>query len=151
MDLFEEFFKIARQFDKMHVQYALIGGIAMAFHDEPRFTKDIDFLVLPEELEKVRKALKEIEYFESAEPWTFKSSGVTLHRFMKVDGERHMIIDILLATNERHRQIIKRCIEDEWKDGVIKIISKQDLIWMKQQRNSDQDRVDIRTLNNDED
>jgi hypothetical protein len=53
MNLFDEFFKIVESFEKMDLKYAVIGGIAMGFHDQPRFTKDIDILVLPEDLEKI--------------------------------------------------------------------------------------------------
>ena len=151
MNLFEEFFKIVRKFDEKQIQYTLVGGVAMAFHDEPRFTKDIDFLTLPEEIDRIREALKEIDYFESSEPWTFKSTKMTLHRFMKVEGEKYLMIDILLANEERHRQILARSIHDEWKEGRITIISKTDLIWMKKQRNSDQDIVDIKKLQDDKD
>ena len=70
---------------------------------------------------------------------------------MKVEGEKHLLIDILLANEERHRQIWARSIHDEWKEGRITIIAKADLIWMKKQRNSDQDIVDIKKLQNDKD
>ncbi len=151
MNLFEEFFKIVKKFDERNIQYSLIGGVAMAFHDEPRFTRDIDFLTLPEEIEKIREALKELDYFESSEPWTFKATRMTLHRFMKVEGEKHLLIDILLANENRHRQILVRSIEDQWSEGRVRIIAKNDLIWMKKQRNSDQDKVDIDKLENDKD
>jgi hypothetical protein len=42
MNLFDEFFKIVEHFVKSDLQYALVGGIAMAFHDQPRFTKKND-------------------------------------------------------------------------------------------------------------
>ncbi len=151
MNLFDEFFKIVRKFGEKKIQYTLVGGVAMAFHDEPRFTKDIDFLTLPEEIDRIREALKEINYFESSEPWTFKSTKMTSHRFMKVEDEKYLMIDILLANEERHRQILARSIQEEWKEGRITIISKNDLIWMKKQRNSDQDIVDIRKLQDDKD
>ena len=43
----------------------------MAFHDQPRFTKDIDILALPEDLEIIKKAFEELGYLESSSPWTF--------------------------------------------------------------------------------
>ena len=47
------------------------------------------------------------------------------------------------------RQIVEAAIEQPWSDGVVKVARKEDLIWMKQQRGSDQDRVDIRKLEDD--
>lgn len=38
MDLFEEFFAIIQALDGARIRCAVVGGLAMAFHDEPRFT-----------------------------------------------------------------------------------------------------------------
>ena len=45
MNVFYEFHKIAKALQKAQIPYALIGGVAMAFHTRPRFTKDIDILI----------------------------------------------------------------------------------------------------------
>jgi hypothetical protein len=70
---------------------------------------------------------------------------------MKTEGEEHLIVDILVGNEEKHKRIIADSIEEEWEEGKIRIINKADLIWMKELRNSDQDRVDIGRLKNDED
>lgn len=44
MELYEEFFRIVQALESGHVPYAVVGGIAMGFHDRPRFTRDIDLL-----------------------------------------------------------------------------------------------------------
>jgi hypothetical protein len=41
MDLHDEFFSIIEAFEENDITYVVIGGIALAFHDKPRFTKDI--------------------------------------------------------------------------------------------------------------
>ena len=151
MDLYDEFFSIIREFSKNDIKYSVIGGIAMALHDEPRFTKDIDFLIISKEINDVRGLLEKIGYSESAEPWKFKNVDLTLHRFMKTEGEEYLMVDILLGNEEKHRRIIADSIEEEWEEGKIRIINKADLIWMKEIRNSDQDRVDIERLKNDKD
>lgn len=146
MNLFDEFFKIVESFEKMDLNYAVVGGIAMAFHDQPRFTKDIDILVMPEDLEKITTIFEEIGYFESSAPWTFKNINLTLHRFMKVDGEDFLGVDILVGNEEKHRDVVKNALEEKSERGVVKIANKNDLIWMKKMRNSDQDKVDIKRL-----
>jgi hypothetical protein len=40
------------------VKYALVGGVAMAFYTEPRFTEDIDLLVGFEDFEKTKGILE---------------------------------------------------------------------------------------------
>ena len=151
IDLFEEFFKIITKFNKENIRYAVVGGIAMAFHVEPRFTKDIDLLVMPEELTDVRNALLKLNYFESSDPWTFKNTDLTLHRFMRTEGEDFLTLDILVGHEPEHRKIISEVIFDDSKAGTVPLAKKEHLIWMKKARNSDQDQVDMRRLQNDED
>ncbi len=42
MNLYDEFFNIIHEFENHDITYAVVGGIALAFHDKPRFTRDID-------------------------------------------------------------------------------------------------------------
>jgi hypothetical protein len=46
--------------EKNRVRYALVGGVAMAFYTEPRFTRDIDLLVDSEDYEKILGILQMI-------------------------------------------------------------------------------------------
>lgn len=121
----------------------------MAFHDTPGFTKDIDILLAPEDMEELKKLLAEEGYFESTAPWTFDSVNITLHGFVKIEQKERMRLDVLTANEERSRQVLQNALEAESERGVIRVASKQDLIWMKQQRNFDQDRVDIKKLKED--
>lgn len=45
MNVFEEFKRLVAELQKQAVRYALVGGVAMAFYAEPRFTRDIDILL----------------------------------------------------------------------------------------------------------
>ncbi len=151
MNVFYEFHKIALQFQQEGIEYALIGGVAVAFHAEPRFTKDVDFLIRRHELERVSQALKREGYFRTAEPWTFKDSHLTLYRFMKTEDLDEMIIDVLIAGDERHEQIIANAqLAESPGTGVVKVATKMDLIWLKEQRNSKQDQADIERLRDED-
>jgi hypothetical protein len=151
MELFDEFFRIVQEFQNRKISYAVVGGIAMAFHDRPRFTKDIDILIHPKDSEKVRTILEGLGYFASAEPWTFKKAKLTLHRFMKIEREDHLVVDVLLGRDDRHKEIIKNALLEKSSGGIVRIASREDIVWMKQCRDSDQDRVDIRKLQNEQD
>jgi hypothetical protein len=147
MNVFFEFHKIVQHLQSEGVQYALIGGVAVAFHAEPRFTKDVDFLVCKVDLDRVEVALKKEGYFKASAPWTFKDSGLTLHRFLKVDEGDEMVVDILVAGSQRYEAIIEHALLAESKEtGLIRVATKEDLIWMKQQRLSKQDEADIARL-----
>ncbi len=92
MNVFYEFSKIVKQLEEQKIQYALVGGVAMAFHAEMRFTKDIDILLAPQDLERIRKILGAEGYFESASPWTLQHTPLTLRRFVKIQGNEEMVI-----------------------------------------------------------
>lgn len=66
MNVFEEFKRLVSKLQEQAVRYALIGGVAVAFYTEPRFTRDIDLLVNPEDFEKTKAILEEEGYFEAA-------------------------------------------------------------------------------------
>lgn len=147
MNVFYEFHKIVQQLQKEGFEYALVGGVAMAFHTEPRFTKDIDILVRESDLEKMAAILNMEGYLRSSAPWTFKESKLALHRFRKVEETDEMIVDVLVAGDDQHDRIIRNALEAESKGtGVVRIATKQDLIWLKQKRNSKQDQADIERL-----
>jgi hypothetical protein len=88
MNVFDEFRRLVSELEKRGVRYALVGGVAMAFYTEPRFTRDIDILVDPEDFQKAKDILEKDGYFESALPWTFRTVAIELHRFLKVKRRR---------------------------------------------------------------
>lgn len=134
------------------MRYALIGGVAMAFYAEPRFTRDIDLLVDTDDFNKVKGILEKDGYFESASPWTFRNVAIELHRFLKVVNEEdEMLIDILVAKDEEVRKVIRDAVEAESEEGRIMLANKKDLIWLKKTRDSKQDQADIERLKDDKD
>jgi len=152
MNVFEEFKRLVLEFEKEGLRYALVGGVAMAFYTEPRFTRDIDLLVDSEDFEMAKGILEKNGYFESASPWTFRSVAIELHRFLKVAGEEdEMLIDILLAKDEGTRKVIQNAVEAESEEGRVMLVTKKDLIWLKKARDSKQDQADIEKLENDKD
>ena len=151
MNVFDEFTEIIKHIEQEKIRYAIVGGVAMAFYAEPRFTQDIDMLLEPNDFEKVRRILKQNGYIESAEPWTFKSTPLTLRRFLKAVGSDHMIIDILVAGNKKHLEIIKNALIAQGEHGITHVAEKSDIIWLKRQRNSLQDQADIERLEDEKD
>jgi hypothetical protein len=152
MNVFEEFKGIILELEKQKVRYALVGGVAMAFYSEPRFTRDIDILVDIDDFEKAKGLLEKDGYFESASPRTFRNVAIELRRFLKiVDPEDEMMIDILIAKDEEVRRIIQNAVEAESEEGRVMLADKKDLIWLKRSRDSKQDQADIERLENDKD
>ncbi len=151
MNIYNEFFSIIKKLNEADIQYVVVGGIALSFHTQPRYTKDIDFLLLAEGIDDLKSILKKMGYTFEATPWTFKNTNITLHRLTKIEGEDSLTIDLLLDNEEKHKEIIKNAIVEETEYGLIRIASREDLIWMKRLRNSKQDIADIEALENDKD
>jgi hypothetical protein len=151
MNVFEEFSHLVKDFENRKVRYTLVGGVAMAFFTEPRFTRDIDLLVDSEDYEKIKGILQKRGYFESASPWKFKKVRIELHRFLKVTKDDEMTMNILVAETDEVRRIIDECIEAESEEGSVRIASRKDLIWLKRIRGSKQDQADIEKLDDEED
>jgi hypothetical protein len=152
MNVFEEFKRFVLELEKQKVRYALVGGVAMAFYTEPRFTRDIDLLVDSDDFEKVKGILEKDGHFESASPWPFRNVAIELRRFLKVVApEDEMLIDILIAKDEEVRKIIQNAVEAESEEGSVMLANKKDLIWLKRSRDSKQDQADIERLEDDKD
>jgi len=152
MNIFEEFKRLVMELERLKVRYALVGGVAMAFYTEPRFTRDIDLLVDSKDFDKIKDILEKDGYFESALPWTFRNVAIELHRFLKVaNGEDEMLIDILVAKDEAINKVIQNAVEAESEEGRVMLANKKDLIWLKRTRDSKQDQADIERLEDDKD
>ncbi len=151
MDLYSEFFRIISEFRKEKIKYAVVGGIALAFHDIPRFTRDIDILALADDVSRIREIMGKLGYSESTAPWRFRKTKLTIHRFAKIKGKEHMLVDVLVGSETRHKKIIEQSLDAESRKGLVQVAGRDDLIWMKCIRNSDQDKVDIKRLKNDKD
>lgn len=146
MNIFDEFLSLARVLQRNNCQYCLIGGVAMAFHSLPRFTKDVDLLTTPESFAAIKATLEADGYFESTQPWSFNNTALTLHRFIKPAGDDTMMIDLMVAGEPRHHDILSNSLLAEHQDLSIPLATKEDLIWLKSIRNSTQDQADIEKL-----
>ncbi|MGC1359768.1 MAG: DUF6036 family nucleotidyltransferase [Silvibacterium sp.] len=46
--MFDDFLELLSAFNAHNVKYLIVGGYAVSFHAQPRATKDIDILILPD-------------------------------------------------------------------------------------------------------
>lgn len=149
MNIYDEFFSIIKKLNEADIRYAIVGGIALSFHTRPRYTKDIDILILARDIDDFKSILRKMGYIFGAIPWTFKNTNITLHRMTKIEGEDLLTIDLLVGNEQRHKEIIENAVVEETEYGLTCIASRGDLIWMKRFRNSKQDIADIEALEND--
>lgn len=151
MNFYNEFFTIVETFENNRISYAVIGGVALAFHDRPRFTRDIDIFVDYSQLAKVEEVLSSLNFVKSTDPHQFLNVDLILHRFIKIKNDDHLLVDILAGKEKKFNRILKNAVRATWQKGEVTISSKKDLIWLKRFRNSDQDKIDIQNLSNHND
>ncbi len=135
------------------INYAIVGGYAVALHGAPRGTIDIDFIICQREeayiaIERAFKSIglqsrlpvtaKEVfqfrqEYIEKRNliAWSFYNPQNPLE-----------IVDIIITENLDDCTVIEKIYAKEH----IRILSKKDLIRMKKQSGRPQDLADIQAL-----
>ena len=153
MNLQEEFLALIQALNESGVDYGVCGGVALAIHGYPRFTKDIDVLIRPEDVERASTVAAELGFNIPARPLRFdagKPAEREVRRISKIEGEDVMTLDLLLSTG-----VLQEAWEDreefEWQGRVVKTVSAQALIKMKRIAGRDQDLADIRRLEDEDD
>jgi hypothetical protein len=97
LNFFEELKTLIETMDTRGIDYAICGGVALAIHGAPRATQDIDVMVRPEDLGRVREAAADCGFTFESLPMEL-SSGVTIQRFTKLIEQQPFMLDVLLAS-----------------------------------------------------
>lgn len=115
---------------KWHISYAVIGGIAVQWWGEARFTHDIDITIVVEIGEERNTCLKIAEGFRLR-----LSDGIEYalkNRILLIYAANDSPIDISIGFLDYERELIGRGIECEIvRDTKIKICSPEDLAVIK--------------------
>jgi hypothetical protein len=145
VNLYDELRAVLRALDQASVDYALVGGLAVAVWGAPRATKDIDLLVRGERLATAMAAARACGFTLEALPMEFKD-GTALQRMSKVDKAGNlMVVDFIL---------VDRNLEPAWASRVslpfaernVVVVSREALIAMKALAARPQDVADIQNL-----
>lgn len=129
-------------FTREDIPYVLIGGIALQWWGEPRFTRDVDVTVLVnlgEEEKVIRKILSAFSpRISDAMEFALKN------RICLVRSNDGYEIDISLGIPGYEEEVIKRAVKCELEKGyTVKICSAEDLIIHKAVAGRSQDLSDI--------
>jgi acetolactate synthase regulatory subunit len=147
MDLLIELKNLIETFDKNKIEYALCGGLALAVYARPRATLDIDIMVEPELLDKIKQIVENFGFNIRSAPMSFKGGAVQIHRMTKIDREtgEHMVLDLLLVTPQTKTSWDSK-ISVDWEGRKLKVLDPKGLILLKLLRKSGQDLDDIEYL-----
>jgi hypothetical protein len=147
LDIYDEFRNLVAVLEEHEIDYALCGGMAMAVHERPRMTIDIDILIQAESLDRVIAIATELGYKIRGRDMSFANGAVEIRRVSKIDPESGdlLSLDLLLVTPQL-RSAWESRVESEWEGGTFSVVSRAGLIALKQLRMSGQDLDDIKTL-----
>jgi hypothetical protein len=147
LDIYDEFRNLVAVLEEHEIDYALCGGMAMAVHERPRMTIDIDILIQAESLDRVIAIAAELGYKIRGRDMSFANGAVEIRRVSKIDPESGdlLSLDLLLVTPQL-RSAWESRVESEWEGGTFSVVSRAGLIALKQLRMSGQDLDDIKAL-----
>ena len=143
LTLESELRKLVERFNEAKLDYALCGGMAVALHGYPRFTKDIDFLIPPESLDRAREVAAALGFTDESGRIPFSDSDV--YRILKIEGTEYRILDLLVPKRLDTIAWTQRQWFD-WNGLPICAVSRDGLIEMKLAAGRDIDRIDIKQL-----
>ncbi|MBI5512514.1 MAG: hypothetical protein HY909_02025 [Deltaproteobacteria bacterium] len=145
MELLEEFGALVTTLELEGIDYAVCGGLALAIHGLPRATKDIDLLLRPEDLPRVRVVVGRLGFDLEAAPMHFASSGMDLVRVSKAVERDVMVLDLLLVNAALESSWHSR-LRLPWGRGGVWVVSRDVLISLKLAAGRPQDLADIARL-----
>ena len=139
----EELRELVTLFNQEKIDYALCGGMAVAIHGYPRFTKDIDFVIPAESLDRARMVSANAGYLDESGRIPFDDSDV--YRIIKTVGHEFRILDLLVPKKLDTIAWQQRQWFD-WNGLPICTVSVEGLIEMKRAAGRDIDLIDIKNL-----
>jgi hypothetical protein len=148
MNLTDEFTTLIAGLQKGKFDFAVCGGMAMALHGFPRFTKDIDLLILPADLAGIIAVARDCGFEDAVEPIDLgQTSGrpVEIRRINKLKDEDHLTLDLVLV-NAFLEGVWSGRLRYDWREFSLPAVSAAGLAKMKLLAGRPQDLVDIQTL-----
>jgi hypothetical protein len=140
-----DFRELLKIFEKHKIRYLVVGGYAVMKYSEPRFTKDLDVLIAPDQdnANAVYSALKDF----GAPLENLTSDDFTHEDYFYQMGRAPLRVDIMMSIPGisfdeawENRKVV------ELNDLKILFISRSDLIRSKEASGRPQDMIDIDKL-----
>lgn len=138
--------KLARNLDKVHIPYMVIGGQAILLYGEPRLTKDIDITlgIGIDELEKVRNVVKKLN---------LKALISDVEGFVRdtlvlptIDEKSGIRVDFIFSFSPYEKQAIKRVNNVKFGKTAVKFASLEDVVIHKVIAGRARDIEDVKSV-----
>ena len=147
-NLYEEMFSVVNALEVDRIDYAVCGGLAVAIHGFVRATRDIDLLILREDLDRVLVAARRCGFnleggmlpMGAGEPFPRD-----IFRISKVVGKDLVTLDLLIV-NPLLQQAWDARESYEWQGRTLQAVSPAGLYVMKKLAGRPQDLVDLQRM-----
>ncbi len=145
-----DFSDLLKLFNDNHVRYLVIGGYAIIFYGEPRFTKDLD-LWISTDTEIATAVFKALKTFGA--PLTGLTEGdFSEEGYFYQMGVPPLRVDILMGIpGGNFEQAWHDRNEVDFEGLIVPYISNKDLIATKKASGRPQDMIDVDLLSHPED
>lgn len=144
MTLFDELTALVAALDRAGIEYALVGGLAVAVWGAPRATQDIDLLVRGDALPAALEVARGLGFSTRALPMRF-ADGMELQRVSKVDAGGLLVLDLILV-NANLEPVWRTRQRVSIEGGGLWVVSRSGLIQMKAAAGRAQDLADVERL-----
>lgn len=148
MDLRDELLKLVDCFERSGIEYAVCGGLALAIHGFPRFTKDIDLLVQEDDVEAAVAAVSPLGFDIDAGVLPFSAGRPQerrVRRISKSEAGEVLTLDLLIVGPVLESVWRSRGVY-EWEGRRLRVVSREGLAKMKRLAAREQDLLDARRL-----
>jgi hypothetical protein len=144
VDFFQELKQLIVALETNDIDYAICGGVALAVHGAPRATQDIDLLLRPEDIERLRVAARACGFTLESLPMDF-ASGITIQRFTKLIDGQPLMLDVLFVAGPLEAVWAGR-LRAELEGATIRVVSREGLVALKLAAARPQDIADVKRL-----
>ncbi|MBC7793288.1 MAG: nucleotidyltransferase [Clostridia bacterium] len=119
----ETFRRTHRALAKANIPHAMIGGLALGALGIPRLTKDVDYLIEPEQKLRVAAIMVALGFQQVEDNETFSSFVFDVY----------MRVDFLHARSDRTRTMLHNARREQYQGTEMLVVQPEDLIGLKLQ------------------
>jgi len=153
VSLYDELRALVDALNDSNVEYAICGGVALAIHGFPRFTKDIDVLTPASSLEAIMGVAARLGFEHAALPMIFEAEtprAREVRRLTKLLPDAPLSLDLLIVGPSQVQPWASREVY-EWAGRRVTVVSREGLVEMKMLAGRPQDRADLARLSGADD
>ncbi len=138
--------RIAKELNKHHIPYMVIGGQAVLLYGEPRLTKDIDITLDMgfKGFEKIRDVVEKLNFrilIDNPEDFVKKTMVLPV-----MDDKTGIKVDFILSFSPYEKQAIESSIDVKFGNTIVKFASLEDVIIHKIIAGRARDLEDIKSI-----